>query len=201
MPKNYRGICPICQELYEGVSSKFRHRKCYLASRECLLIILKNKNKTKYGSSNPNWKGGKLSHICKLCGKEYRVWPRSRDSIYCSRQCAGMNSRRIKSSKCYEREARRLLESDGFYVVRSAGSLGAFDLVAIDNEGTRLIQIKSTNKKTWGWQNYAHDIGAMDQIGSSPMSTKEIWIRELGGSWICGFLYKDFKAILKKEET
>lgn len=44
----------------------------------------------------------------------------------------------------YERELKTLLESDGWYVVRSAGSL-AVDLVAIDPENghTLLLEVKS----------------------------------------------------------
>ena len=44
----------------------------------------------------------------------------------------------------YERELKTLLESDGWYVVRSAGSL-AVDLVALDPENghTLLLEVKS----------------------------------------------------------
>jgi Holliday junction resolvase len=50
----------------------------------------------------------------------------------------------------YERELKALLESDGWYVVRSAGSL-AVDLVALDPENghTLLIEVKSFTGKTY----------------------------------------------------
>ncbi len=50
----------------------------------------------------------------------------------------------VAGGSSYERELKTLLESDGWYVVRSAGSL-AVDLVAIDPENghTLLIEVKS----------------------------------------------------------
>ena len=50
----------------------------------------------------------------------------------------------------YERELKTLLESNGWYVVRSAGSL-AVDLVAIDPENghTLLIEVKSFKPNTF----------------------------------------------------
>lgn len=49
----------------------------------------------------------------------------------------------------YERKARQILESQGFYVIRSAGSFGLFDLVAINpnNGKVKLIQVKSGKAK------------------------------------------------------
>jgi Holliday junction resolvase len=41
-----------------------------------------------------------------------------------------------------ERLARKLLEDAGYYVIRSAGSKGAADLVAIDETHVQLIQVK-----------------------------------------------------------
>ncbi len=41
------------------------------------------------------------------------------------------------------RRARRLLEAAGWCVLRTGGSLGAFDLVAFGRRGLRLIQVKT----------------------------------------------------------
>ncbi len=41
-----------------------------------------------------------------------------------------------------ERRARKMLEADGYTVVRAGGSLGPFDLVAFSQAGLRLIQVK-----------------------------------------------------------
>ena len=42
-----------------------------------------------------------------------------------------------------ERRARRLLESEGYAVVRAGGSLGPFDLVAFGRRGVLLVQVKT----------------------------------------------------------
>lgn len=41
-----------------------------------------------------------------------------------------------------EREAKKVLEDAGYYVMRSAGSLGLFDLVAFNKYSTRFIQVR-----------------------------------------------------------
>jgi Holliday junction resolvase len=43
-----------------------------------------------------------------------------------------------------ERQVRKLLEADGWIVVRSAGSLGPVDLVALKPDRVLLIEVKST---------------------------------------------------------
>ncbi len=45
-----------------------------------------------------------------------------------------------------ERQLRTLLEEDGWYVTRAAGSLGDADLVALRNGEIRLIEVKSTHR-------------------------------------------------------
>ena len=41
-----------------------------------------------------------------------------------------------------EREAKKVLEAGRYYVIRSAGSHGLFDLVAVNEYHTRLIQVR-----------------------------------------------------------
>lgn len=48
----------------------------------------------------------------------------------------------MKSDSQYERELRKLLEKQGWLVIRSAGSL-AFDLIAIKPQETRVIEVKA----------------------------------------------------------
>ncbi len=43
-----------------------------------------------------------------------------------------------------ERQVRRLLEDDDFWVARAAGSLGDADLVALKAGDRRLVEVKST---------------------------------------------------------
>jgi Holliday junction resolvase len=45
-----------------------------------------------------------------------------------------------------ERQARTILETAGYFVVKAGGSLGTFDLVALGPQGARLVQVKSNEK-------------------------------------------------------
>lgn len=46
--------------------------------------------------------------------------------------------------RMYEDRAREELEAAGYTVIKSAGSLGAWDMVALGNGEIRLIQVKKT---------------------------------------------------------
>ena len=50
---------------------------------------------------------------------------------------------RYVSGRYFEYKTRKALEKEGYYVVRSAGSKGAVDLVALGEIGIRLVQVKS----------------------------------------------------------
>ncbi len=45
-----------------------------------------------------------------------------------------------------ERQVRRLLEAEDWWVARAAGSLGDADLIALRNGEIRLIEVKSTHR-------------------------------------------------------
>lgn len=69
-----------------------------------------------------------------------------------------------------ERQARKLLEATGHYVVKSGGSLGIFDLVALGPTGARLIQVKSNEKpRPAERERLAH-------FPRFPFASKELWI-------------------------
>ena len=53
--------------------------------------------------------------------------------------CKAKGSRR-------ERQARKILETAGYHVVKAGGSLGTFDLIALGPRGARLVQVKSNEK-------------------------------------------------------
>lgn len=41
------------------------------------------------GANNPSWKGGKITKICKICGKKFQVYPyRAKTAEYCSVKCS-----------------------------------------------------------------------------------------------------------------
>lgn len=80
-----------------------------------------------------------------------------------------------------ERKAKKELESSGYYVVRSAGSKGAFDLIAIPMKNhieltpnvIRLIQCKKSSSEKG---NYKKDRLAIDSLSFPINVRKEIWI-------------------------
>lgn len=71
-----------------------------------------------------------------------------------------------------ERQAKVMLESQGYLVMHAAASLGMFDLIAINSTSMRLIQIKSNRKPS---------PAEMEGIRLLPVPgccSKEIWIFE-----------------------
>jgi len=57
-----------------------------------------------------------------------------------------MNKRYIKGRN-FEYQIKKMLERDGYYVIRSAGSHGAFDLVAIKGNEVKLFQLKNVRSR------------------------------------------------------
>jgi len=106
--------------------------------------------------------------ICIECGKEFVVkksWANGRK--FCSKKCSGHYRSRAQKGKnnpawkggisrdtlgkgknpsrkgrYYENLARKELESQGYYVIRSAASKGIWDLIAIDEKEIIFIQSK-----------------------------------------------------------
>ena len=70
-----------------------------------------------------------------------------------------------------EHKAMRILEVAGYHVTRAAGSLGMFDVVAINAQGVRLIQVK-TKRDASPLEREA--IQLFDGLPAN--ATKEIWI-------------------------
>jgi hypothetical protein len=65
----------------------------------------------------------------------------------------------------------RILEAAGYHVTRAAGSLGMFDVVAINSQGMRLIQVK-TNRDASPVER--ETIALFDGLPQN--ATKEVWI-------------------------
>ncbi len=55
-------------------------------------------------------------------------------------------STQYQTGAAIERKLKKNFEEDGFFVIRSAGSKGLFDLIAIGNFRIRLIQVKGYAK-------------------------------------------------------
>lgn len=47
----------------------------------------------KRGEANPNWKGGRISKCCEVCGASYSVSRPQAKSRFCSLQCVGISQR------------------------------------------------------------------------------------------------------------
>lgn len=72
-----------------------------------------------------------------------------------------------------------MLLSQDNSVTRAAGSLGVFDIVAMNEYGVRLIQVKSTRAKKP--KSYGADIKAIKAFTKHPPNTsKELWMYAAG---------------------
>ncbi len=80
-----------------------------------------------------------------------------------------------------EREAKMLLEQEGYYVIRSSGSHGLVDLAAFSNKDIRLISLKviGFNEKRV-FQKHQQELKA---IPVCPFVRKELWVYEKHRGW------------------
>jgi len=69
-----------------------------------------------------------------------------------------------------ERQARVILETAGYYVVKAGGSLGIFDLVALGPQGARLVQVKSNEKPR------PAERERLELFPRYPYTSKEVWV-------------------------
>lgn len=77
-----------------------------------------------------------------------------------------------------EYQAKEILEKQGFIVTRSSGSHGLFDIIAIDINFVRLIQIKSSKTTT----TFPKEVMAeLAEIQVPPHCRKEIWVKTKKG--------------------
>jgi Holliday junction resolvase len=77
-----------------------------------------------------------------------------------------------------EWEVRKILEQQGYFVGRSAGSKGIWDLWAVNENGLRLIQVKSTSQKEKAKILFKKDIERMKN--TKVFGQQELWVRRKG---------------------
>jgi len=77
----------------------------------------------------------------------------------------------------YERRAKAELEEAGWVVIRSAGSKGGADLVAIK---VRQIQVKATNEPR-GWAGELEEM--RERLPAAPGMTRELWVWNRRQGW------------------
>jgi Archaeal holliday junction resolvase (hjc) len=70
-----------------------------------------------------------------------------------------------------EHKAMKILQAAGYHTTRAAGSFGMFDVIAINAQGLRLIQVK-TNRDASPVER--EGIALFD--GLPPNASKEVWI-------------------------
>ena len=149
--------CEFCGKLFHPVHS--RDKFC---SKECAV-------KGRRGKTKKN----QVPVVCKNCGKRfYRKKSSAKTAKFCSRKCraeyevktgkykkgnnpnwkGGISYKKSTISspikapekgKYYERKTREILKKEGYFTFRSGGSRGWADIIAINKERVRLIQVKS----------------------------------------------------------
>lgn len=115
--------CIVCKKDFEvKLSHKNKRKTC---SSQCMAVLYQTRLK---GKNNPNYKEGRSSWV--KCGNK------------------GLGNRLYKKGQDKERKARLILEKQGYYVMRSGGSKGIFDLCAIRGADIKLIQVKTNGSVT-----------------------------------------------------
>ncbi len=69
-----------------------------------------------------------------------------------------------------ERQAPRILETAGYFVVKAGGSLGCWNLVALGPQGARLVQVKSNKKPR------PAERERLQLFPRLPYTSKEVWV-------------------------
>lgn len=100
------------------------------------------------------------------------------------------------TGRAIERKIINFLRDNGYNAVRSAGSKGAFDVVAYNDEIVRFIQSKYTSTKN---HSYAADLRKMSAAGTPEFTTKELWVYEKNIGFIeVHFISKPRRVIIPK---
>lgn len=86
-----------------------------------------------------------------------------------------------------EHKIRNILETAGWFVVRSAGSKGLLDLIAINAKGEIFaIQAKRTKAKNVPWSKYKEEIGLLEDFARKypcPNMKVEFWVWKDRDRW------------------
>lgn len=86
-----------------------------------------------------------------------------------------------------EYRIKNALEAEGWYVMRSAGSKGLLDLLAINKKGEMFcIQAKRTKAKNIPWSKYKEEIKELEKFSeeyNNPNLRVEFWIWKDKDDW------------------
>lgn len=61
------------------------------------------------GKINPSWKGGKITKVCKVCGKPFEVFPCRNNAYFCSNSCRGLGVGQEKRGNHLSKETKKSL--------------------------------------------------------------------------------------------
>jgi len=179
--------CIMCGDKFE---KKFYSNK-KTCSHKCLKDYLSFQRK---GEKNSNYKDGiKMNGVkkkCQNCGKEFTAYRKG--AVFCSKECSGQDSTHTKFGRLKEREAAIFLRKNGYYVMKSAASLGVFDLIAFNKTDMFLIQVKSTRIMLKA-SSFMSDFRKMQKVEAPIWCKKMLWLWQFGSR--TGWEYYDEDGI------
>lgn len=87
---NWRGgelrSCEVCGRKFKVSPSRIGLGWGRFCSTACMG---KWHSEIRVGDNNPNWRGGKIAHQCRQCGREFWIFPSSTQDQFCSQACCG----------------------------------------------------------------------------------------------------------------
>ena len=170
--------CDYCGKSFSISQARYKRYQHHYCSTACYYLAKKENMK---GKKNPNYKNGPIAKICPSCGKEFYTY--SKNQKHCSYKCSRQFNL-LKKGRKFEWKARKELELQGYTVMRSAGSKGAFDLIAFNESSIRLIQIKSTNNLKSSLEAlFRDDLKRVKGCPAPPDATKELWCWRARKGW------------------
>lgn len=131
--------CRYCGKRFPSPPSRIAKGEARYCSVACRSVHWRAIGRFR-ASANPNHKGGPKPAICPTCGIEFSYYGK-RPRKFCSAKCLRHVNLSKKGLRA-EYRARDCLTTLGYVVARSAGSHGAFDLVALKGSECLLVQVK-----------------------------------------------------------
>lgn len=94
---------------------------------------------------------------------------------------------KYQKGKRAERELAKILSDQGYTCILSAGSKGAFDVIAYNEDHVRFIQSKYNNKPSL----HQNDMRKIKSLKVPGFCTKELWQRVPYDGWIIVYVFGD----------
>jgi len=164
--------CVQCGKYVEKIRCWLKKVKNPFCGRECYRLWLKENS---FGDKNYHYKNASKEYVCIKCGEKFKSYAKNR--IHCSYRCSSMSKNLKAIGSSVEREVFKILKERGFYVIKSAGSLGLFDIWAVNDKELKLIQVKSVHKKINPTIVFREEIEKIRQ--AKCIGNKEFWVRFL----------------------